>query len=100
MFYVTERLKVDRGASHHFCCLYHTFRLVGINYLYILIISYTFSIIVMDKVDNTEPEPADLWWSGQKIGLDFNLLMCYGITNNLASFMESGDSYIAIWLGS
>ena len=54
----------------------------------------------MDKVDNTEPEPADLWWSGQKIGLDFNLLMCYGITNNLASFMESGDSYIAIWLGS
>ena len=29
----------------------------------------------------TEPEPADLQWSGQKIALDDNLLMCYGITS-------------------
>ena len=28
-----------------------------------------------------EPEPADLQWSGQKIRLDFNLLMCYDITS-------------------
>ena len=28
-----------------------------------------------------EPEPADLQWSGQKIRLNFNLLMCYGITS-------------------
>ena len=29
----------------------------------------------------TEPEPADLQWSGQKFELDYNLLMCYGITS-------------------
>ena len=32
------------------------------------------------NIANAEPEPADLQWSGQKIRLDFNLLMCYGIT--------------------
>ena len=31
--------------------------------------------------DYSEPEPADLQWSGQKIRLDFSLLMCYGITS-------------------
>ena len=54
----------------------------------------------LKDIAGSEPDPDDLRWSGQKIGLDFNLLMCYGITNNLANFMESGDSYIAIWLGS
>ena len=29
----------------------------------------------------SEPEPAHLQWSGQKIRLDYNLLMCYGITS-------------------
>ena len=28
-----------------------------------------------------EPEPADLQWPVQKIRLDFNLLICYGITS-------------------
>ena len=28
----------------------------------------------------SEPEPADLQWSGQKFKLEYNLLMCYGIT--------------------
>ena len=28
-----------------------------------------------------ELEPADLQWSGQKIRVDFNLLMCYDITS-------------------
>ena len=34
MFYVTEGLKVDRGASHHFCCLYDIIHLAidGFNY--------------------------------------------------------------------
>ena len=29
----------------------------------------------------TELEPADLQWSGQKIVLDYNLLMCHGIAS-------------------
>ena len=32
-------------------------------------------------IKKAEPEPADLQWSGQKIRLDFNLLMCYDITS-------------------
>ena len=27
------------------------------------------------------PEPADLQWLGQKTRVDYNLLMCYGITS-------------------
>ena len=30
---------------------------------------------------SADPEPADLQWSGQKAGLDYNLLMCHGITS-------------------
>ena len=44
----------------------------------------------------TEPEPADLQWSGQKFGLDYNLLMCYDIANILANSMEFGNSYVAM----
>ena len=38
-----------------------------------------------DTVDQShlyaEPEPADLQWSGEKIGLDYNLLICHSITS-------------------
>ena len=46
------------------------------------------------NVTSAEPEPADLQWSGQKFGLDYNFLMCYDIANILANSMEFGNSYI------
>ena len=47
----------------------------------------------------SEPEPADLQWSGQKIRLamDFNLLMCYGITS-LSILYKLVWGYIASYI--
>ena len=46
-----------------------------------LVVYQPIPLIVNDKLYIAEPEPADLQWSGQKIRLDFNLLMCYDITS-------------------
>ena len=38
-----------------------------------------------------EPKPVDLQWSGQKPGLDYNLLMSHGMFSILA------DSICGVW---
>ena len=55
---------------------------------------YVHLIICICFTHLSEPEPADLQWSGQKLD---NLLMCNGIyiANIFANSMESGD--IAIY---
>ena len=45
-----------------------------------------------------ELEPANLQWSGQKIGLDYNLLMCHGIISLPILYMESGDKRIILYI--
>ena len=52
--------------------------------VWIIAIMYFLLYVILDIIATLhcrpEPEPADLQWSGQKIRLDFNLLMCYSIT--------------------
>ena len=48
--------------------------------------------IALSYIIVAEPEPADLQWSGQKTGLDYNLLMCCGISSLAILYMESGDT--------
>ena len=58
------------------------------NYLAMVALNcdmYIVSCYLMNctSVTPAEPEPADLQWSGQKFELDYNLLICYGITSGL-----------------
>ena len=61
--------------NHHVLYLPNNYRTVKLAY------NHSISHKTVHIICSAEPEPADLQWSGQKIRLDFNLLMCYDITS-------------------